>query len=100
MSIFRNAVWIVKGLKEYTSGGFNAAAKGFNPSDLDVNCQGKAYMITGQKQMLKLVKTLDVGANSGIGKQTALMIARRGGTIHMVCRYHRSVHGYGNAEHW
>jgi len=72
MSIFRNAVWIVKGLKEYTSGGFNAAAKGFNPSDLDVNCQGKAYMITG--------------ANSGIGKQTALEIARRGGTIHMVCR--------------
>ena len=59
MSIFRNAVWIVKGLKEYTSGGFNAAAKGFNPSDLDVNCQGKAYMITGQKQLLKLVKTLD-----------------------------------------
>jgi len=72
MSFFRNTVWLVKGLREYTSGGFTAAAKGFNEADLDVDCKGKAYMITG--------------ANSGIGKQTALEIARRGGTIHMVCR--------------
>ena len=88
MSIFRNAVWIVKGLKEYTSGGFNAAAKGFNPSDLDVNCQGKAYMITGEKEKLETCNNCMAcaGANSGIGKQTALEIVRRGGTIHMVCR--------------
>eukprot|EP00092_Neocalanus_flemingeri_P015866 GFUD01017176.1.p1 GENE.GFUD01017176.1~~GFUD01017176.1.p1 ORF type:complete len:323 (-),score=104.13 GFUD01017176.1:146-1114(-) len=72
MSIFRNTIWLVKGLREYTSGGFTTAARNFNQSDLDVDCQGKAYMITG--------------ANSGIGKQTALEIARRGGTIHMVCR--------------
>jgi len=65
-------VWLVKGLREYTCGGFTAAAKGFNQEDLDVDCKGKAYMITG--------------ANSGIGKQTALEIAKRGGTIHMVCR--------------
>jgi len=72
MSIFRNTVWIVKGLREYTSGGFNLAAKSFNQSDLEVDCSGKAFMITG--------------ANSGIGKQTALEIAKRGGTVHMVCR--------------
>jgi len=72
MSIYRNTVWLVKGLREYTCGGFTAAAKGFNQEDLDVDCKGKAYMITG--------------ANSGIGKQTALEIAKRGGTIHMVCR--------------
>jgi len=72
MSIFRNTVWIVKGLREYTSGGFSSAAKGFNQADLDVDCKGKAYMITG--------------ANSGIGNQAALEIAKRGGTIHMVCR--------------
>jgi dehydrogenase/reductase SDR family protein 12 len=48
MSIFRNTVWLVKGLREYTNGGFNAAAKGFNQSDLDVDCKGKAYMITGE----------------------------------------------------
>jgi len=65
-------VWLLKGLREYTCGGFTSAAKGFNQEDLDVDCKGKAYMITG--------------ANSGIGKQTALEIAKRGGTIHMVCR--------------
>jgi NAD(P)-dependent dehydrogenase (short-subunit alcohol dehydrogenase family) len=26
------------------------------------------------------------GANSGIGKEAALQIAKRGGTVHMVCR--------------
>jgi len=72
MSIFRNTVWLVKGLREYTKGGYNTAAGSFNQTDLDVDCKGKAYMITG--------------ANSGIGKQTALEIAKRGGTIHMVCR--------------
>ena len=34
--------------------------------------QGRSYMITG--------------CNSGIGKQTALEIGKRGGTVHMVCR--------------
>merc|ERR1712001_992 len=38
----------------------------------NVDCSGVSYMITG--------------ANSGIGKQAALEIAKRGGTIHMVCR--------------
>ena len=52
MSIFRNTVWIVKGLREYTSGGFSSAAKGFNQADLDVDCTGKGYMITGEKQKL------------------------------------------------
>ena len=27
------------------------------------------------------------GANSGIGKETALEIAKRGGTVHLVCRF-------------
>ena len=72
MSLFRNTVWFVKGLKEYTQGGYLTAAKQFKQSDLDVDCTGKRYMITG--------------SNSGIGKQSALEIARRGGTVHMVCR--------------
>ena len=72
MSMYRNAIWIVKGLKEYTQGGYLSAAKRFIPGDLDADCTGKQYMITG--------------SNSGIGKQTALEIARRGGTVHMVCR--------------
>lgn len=62
----------MKGLKEYTKSGYLNASKHFNSADLDVDCTGKGYMITG--------------ANSGIGKVTALEIAKRGGTIHMVCR--------------
>lgn len=55
MSIYRNAVWVCKGLKEYTKGGFESASKSFDAADLSVDCTGKSYMITG--------------ANSGIGKQ-------------------------------
>ncbi|XP_034042657.1 dehydrogenase/reductase SDR family member 12 [Thalassophryne amazonica] len=72
MSIYRNTVWFVKGLQEYTRSGYEAAAKHFTAADLDVNLDGRSFMITG--------------ANSGIGKATAQEIANRGGTIHMVCR--------------
>jgi len=72
MSVFRNSVWFAKGLREYTQSGYSAAAKSFVASDLDVDCTGKEYMITG--------------SNSGIGKVTALEIAKRGGSVHMVCR--------------
>ncbi|XP_010878340.1 dehydrogenase/reductase SDR family member 12 [Esox lucius] len=72
MSFYRNAVWFVKGLQEYTKSGYEAAAKHFNPGDLDVNLTGRSFVITG--------------ANSGIGKATANEIAKRGGTIHLVCR--------------
>ncbi|XP_069981210.1 dehydrogenase/reductase SDR family member 12 [Penaeus vannamei] len=72
MSMYRNTVWFLKGLKEYTKSGYEAASKGFKESDLEVDCTGKHYMITG--------------ANSGIGKCIATEIAKRGGTVHMVCR--------------
>ena len=55
MSIYRNTVWFVKGLREYTKGGYLSASKKFKAEDLDVDCSGRVYMITG--------------ANSGIGKQ-------------------------------
>ena len=45
----------MKGMKEYTKGGYETASKKFNPSDLEVDCSGLSYMITG--------------ANSGLGKQ-------------------------------
>ncbi|XP_034430657.1 dehydrogenase/reductase SDR family member 12 isoform X1 [Hippoglossus hippoglossus] len=72
MSVYRNAVWLVKGLQEYTKSGYEAAAKHFVPADLDVNLSGRSFMITG--------------ANSGIGKATAQEIANKGGIVHMVCR--------------
>ncbi|KAK7938471.1 hypothetical protein WMY93_001797 [Mugilogobius chulae] len=52
--------------------GYESAAKRFNPADLEVTLSGRSFMITG--------------ANSGIGKATAQEIAKRGGTVHMVCR--------------
>ncbi|KAG7463602.1 hypothetical protein MATL_G00178290 [Megalops atlanticus] len=72
MSLYRNAVWFVKGLQEYTKAGYEAAAKRFVAADLDVNLSGRSFMITG--------------ANSGIGKAAALEIAKRGGTVHLICR--------------
>ncbi|KAI8770526.1 dehydrogenase/reductase SDR family member 12 [Biomphalaria glabrata] len=72
MSLYRNAVWLVKGLKEYTKSGFQNASKSFNASDLDVNISQRSFMITG--------------ANSGIGRATALAIAKKGGIVHIVCR--------------
>ncbi len=62
MTFYRNAVWFVKGMREYTKSGYLSAAKKFVESDLDVDCTGKRFMITG--------------ANSGIGKQ-ARMIRQR-----------------------
>lgn len=72
MSFFRNSVWFVKGLNEYTKGGYASAAKHFNAEDLNVKVDGRSFMITG--------------ANSGIGKEAATEIARRGGHVHLVCR--------------
>ncbi|XP_072259504.1 dehydrogenase/reductase SDR family member 12 [Pyxicephalus adspersus] len=72
MSLYRNTVWFLKGLREYTKGGYESAARYFVAEDLQVDVTGKSYMITG--------------ANSGIGKATALAIAKRGGTVHLVCR--------------
>ncbi|XP_077340352.1 dehydrogenase/reductase SDR family member 12 [Lithobates pipiens] len=72
MSLYRNTVWFMKGLREYTKGGYESAAKYFVAEDLQVDVKEKSYMITG--------------ANSGIGKAAALAIAKRGGTVHLVCR--------------
>lgn len=44
--------------------GFEAASKDFEPQDLDVSVVGRSFMITG--------------ANSGIGRETAMAIAKKG----------------------
>ena len=59
MSFYRNVVWFMKGMKEYTKSGYESASKKFSPSDLEVDCSGLSYMITG--------------ANSGLGKQVYLV---------------------------
>ncbi|XP_041752750.1 dehydrogenase/reductase SDR family member 12 isoform X2 [Coregonus clupeaformis] len=72
MSFYRNIVWFLKGIHEYTRSGYEQAAKHFVAKELDVAVVGRSFMITG--------------ANSGIGKATAMAIAKKGGTVHMVCR--------------
>ncbi|KAJ8368399.1 hypothetical protein SKAU_G00084270 [Synaphobranchus kaupii] len=72
MSLYRNSIWFLKGIHEYTRKGFENAAKRFVEKDLDVSVAGRSFMITG--------------ANSGIGKAAAIAIAKRGGVVHMVCR--------------
>ncbi|KAM9812212.1 DHRS-12_like_SDR_c-like domain-containing protein [Syngnathus typhle] len=72
MSLYRNLAWFLKGMTEFTRNAFESASKRFVEKDLEVSLAGRSFMITG--------------ANSGIGKATAMAIAKRGGTIHMVCR--------------
>lgn len=72
MSVYRNTVWLVKGLREFTRSGYEKACKSFNDSDLEVDCTDKVYLVTG--------------ANSGIGKVSAFNFAKRGGTVFLVCR--------------
>ncbi|KAJ3595606.1 hypothetical protein NHX12_004909 [Muraenolepis orangiensis] len=72
MSLYRNLTWFLKGMKEYTRDGYDAASKSFIVEDLSVSHVGRSFMVTG--------------ANSGIGKETAAAIAKKGGTVHMVCR--------------
>ena len=74
MTAYRKTVWFVRGLREYTINGFLEARKKFESLDSDVynNLSGKSFMVTG--------------ANSGIGKSVSLELAKRGATVHMVCR--------------
>ena len=71
-TVYRGSVWFIKGLREYTKNGFLAAEKHFVPGALDTDISQRSFMITG--------------ANSGIGKETALALAKKGATVHMVCR--------------
>jgi dehydrogenase/reductase SDR family protein 12 len=59
-------------MREYTKGGYQTASKNFNSDDLEVDLSNKSIMVTG--------------SNSGIGKITALEVAKRKATVHMLCR--------------
>ncbi|XP_030634649.1 DHRS-12_like_SDR_c-like domain-containing protein [Chanos chanos] len=72
MSLYRNSAWFLKGITEFTKGAYVSASKNFVEKDLEPSMAGRSFMITG--------------ANSGIGKAAAMAIAKKGGTVHMVCR--------------
>ena len=56
----------------YDKSGFARHQQQFISTDLEIDCTGKRYLITG--------------ANSGLGKATAMAIADRGGMVHLLCR--------------
>ncbi|XP_031540437.2 dehydrogenase/reductase SDR family member 12 isoform X6 [Vicugna pacos] len=72
MLLYRSAAWFAKGLREYTKSGYESASKDFVPGDLEVQVPGRSFLVTG--------------GNSGIGRATVIEIAKRGGTVHLVCR--------------
>eukprot|EP00386_Alphamonas_edax_P009745 GDKI01031917.1.p1 GENE.GDKI01031917.1~~GDKI01031917.1.p1 ORF type:complete len:333 (+),score=101.14 GDKI01031917.1:85-1083(+) len=69
---WRMAQWYFDGRRRYTKAGFESAAKKWSPEDLLPDLSGRSILVTG--------------ANSGIGKATALEVAKRKGNVHMVCR--------------
>ena len=56
----------------FDKSGFLRHSQEYNPNDLNEDCSGKNYLITG--------------ANSGLGKSAAMEIARRGGVVYLLCR--------------
>lgn len=73
MSYFRKIIWYFKGKKEFTKGGYLAAAESFNVADLEANISTRSFLITG--------------ANSGIGFALAESLAIKGAkAVHIVCR--------------
>ncbi|KAM9610172.1 LOW QUALITY PROTEIN: dehydrogenase/reductase SDR family member 12 [Trichechus inunguis] len=71
-SLYRTTLWFAKGLREYTKSGYESVSQDFILDDLEVQLPGRAFLITG--------------GNSGIGRATAIEIAKTGGTVHLVCR--------------
>lgn len=72
MQALRTAQFVALGCLTFGSRGFKARKRSFNPTALDVDLTGKHYIVTG--------------GTSGLGYVTAQQIAKRGGTVHIVCR--------------
>jgi dehydrogenase/reductase SDR family protein 12 len=56
MSLYRFAVFGVKGFSEFTRSGFESAAKKFNPDDLNVDLSDQHIMITGANSVFNKQK--------------------------------------------
>ncbi|XP_071800074.1 dehydrogenase/reductase SDR family member 12-like [Asterias amurensis] len=60
-------------LRKRFKAGFLAASENFDENVLNVDLSGKSFMLTG--------------ANTGIGKSVTMELAKRGGTVHMICQH-------------
>ncbi|KAI9206323.1 uncharacterized protein BJ171DRAFT_497257 [Polychytrium aggregatum] len=70
--LLRSSMFTLWGYQAFTKAGFLRASKSFDPNDLNVDLSGKVMIVTG--------------ANSGLGKVTALELAKRGAELHILCR--------------
>lgn len=69
---WRVAVYLTNKYHDSTIDGFLEKEKSFVPTDTEVDLRGKVFMVTG--------------ATGLIGKYLSLEFAKRGATVHMVCR--------------
>ena len=62
MSLYRFAVFGIKGFSEFTRSGYESASKKFNPDDLNVDLSGQYIMITGANSVfiLRTKKKFDI----------------------------------------
>jgi dehydrogenase/reductase SDR family protein 12 len=92
MSLYRFAVFGIKGFSEFTRAGYESASKKFNPDDLNVDLSDQYIMITGANSVCreKLINDriirIFVLFIKGIGKIAALECAKRHAHVYMVCR--------------
>lgn len=72
--LLRTTFFLSKGLRDFTRGGYQRAAKGFDNAAMD------------KPDSLRGLSAIVTGANQGLGFQTSVELARRGATLYMVCR--------------
>nr|CAG8566956.1 13006_t:CDS:2 [Entrophospora candida] len=65
-------VWMIIAYREYTKSGYERNSKKFNKNALDLDLSDKVVIVTG--------------ANSGLGKDIAAELFKRGALVHMLCR--------------
>ena len=78
-SYFRSLAFGIHGYSQYTKDGF---AKNIKDEDADADDESKDCL----KRDLTNISVLITGANGGIGFATAVALARRNATVHLLCR--------------
>ena len=78
-SYFRSFAFGIHGYSQYTKDGY---AKNIKDEDADADDESKDCL----KRDLTNISVLITGANGGIGFATAVALARRNATVHLLCR--------------